>query len=76
MTPPMKTSNSAMKPSRKTCRSGKHALTAQNTGEKGRCLDCKREYQREFMRAKRQREQLGDSISPASMRQTINRQWK
>ena len=48
-------------------------MTAANIGEKGRCIACKRDYQREFMRAKRQREQLGSGdMSPRSLRQAVN----
>lgn len=53
------------------CRSGKHKLSASNTGLRGRCLDCKRDYQREYMRSRREREAI-DSISPRGLRAALD----
>ena len=59
---------------KKLCRAGKHTVSAANTGERGRCLDCKRDYQREFMRAKRQREQLGDyGMGVSALRKAVKK---
>jgi hypothetical protein len=57
---------------KKRCKSGKHTLDASNTGEKGRCLDCKRDYQRVLMRKKRLAEQLGGDMSPQALRRAVN----
>jgi len=52
----------------KTCAAGKHKRNA-NDGD--RCQECKREYQREYMRQKRQSEQLGDGMDARSLKRAI-----
>lgn len=46
------------------CRSGKHEKTPENTGRRGECLECHREYQREYMRRKRHLEQFPEDDDP------------
>lgn len=56
---------------KKQCRAGKHTQNGSNTGLRGRCLDCKRDYQREYMRNARAQQAI-DSISPRGLRAALN----